>query len=53
MMNVLVPGFQRVSFDDTLGSFSAYLRVVDRWDVVLFDSTIFVEEGEAGAYTGF
>ena len=44
---------RRVSFDDTLDSSSAYLRVLNLWDGVLFDSTIFVEEGEAGAYTGF
>ena len=26
---------------------------VNLWDGVLFDAAIFVEEGEAGAYTGF
>ena len=27
--------------------------LVNLWDGVLFDAAIFVEEGEAGAYTGF
>ena len=26
---------------------------VNLWDGVLFDAAVFVEEGEAGAYTGF
>ena len=40
-----------VSFDDTLDSSSAYLRVLNLWDGVLFDSTIFVGERERQART--
>ena len=42
---------RRVSFDDTLDSSSAYLRVLNLWDGVLFDSTIFVGERERQART--